>query len=141
MELLFTNNSMKLTPDEMAQILRTSPEKLKAFEKAYQVKAIDSFDENDVFGMDARTAVAQNQNRNLSDTCPDHIVDAIVKKLIGETRTIRFHDGKIDNCDWSPYGMAGPRSPMSTCGAISPARPTARSCTCGTSTRRRLTPR
>ena len=108
MELLFTNNSMKLTPDEMAQILRTSPEKLKAFEKAYQVKAIDSFDENDVFGMDARTAVAQNQNRNLSDTCPDHIVDAIVKKLIGETRTIRFHDGKIDNCDWSPYGMDVP---------------------------------
>lgn len=104
MELMFTNSTMRLSPDEMAQILRTSPEKLAAFEKAYQVKAIDSFDENDVFGMNAKTAVSQNQNRNLSDTCPEWMVDAITRKLIGETHTVRFQNGRIERCDWSLFG-------------------------------------
>ena len=98
---LFNTSVMTLSPKEMAQVLRTTPEALAKFEQAYKRDAINDADPNDLFGMNSRQA--SNELAGRLDECPGQLITDIAAGLIGATVTLSFKDGRIERNDWSGY--------------------------------------
>lgn len=93
--------AIKLSPDEMAQILRTTPEALMKFEQTYRTSAINETNPNDLFGINSRQASSELAGR--LDECPKELTDAIAAGLVKNTQTLSFKNGKIEMNDWSGY--------------------------------------
>lgn len=91
MNLFFSDKADK---ELAAELLKTSPEALKAFENAYYTTALsETAQNNDIFGISAEQAAAELDKRETS--CPEQLIDRIVDELLAQTVVYSFHDGEI----------------------------------------------
>lgn len=83
----------KMTPDEVARFLKTTPEALKAFEDTYRLHAGEGPDRSHVFGTSARQAADMIDRRKPESVELDEVCARIVKELLSMARVWAF-DGK-----------------------------------------------
>ena len=76
-----------LAKDEIAKMLKTNPEALEAFEKAYQTLPIE---EHGIYGMNAKEAAGTHDHSNDVD---EEMVHRIVTELLSETEVYKY-DGE-----------------------------------------------
>lgn len=86
-----TKNSPALKKDEVAKILRISPEALEAFEKAYEKYAFEESD--NFFEMNAKQAVMENEKAAECSENLEELKGRIVKELLSQT-VVYSYDGK-----------------------------------------------
>lgn len=92
-----------LDKDAIAQLLRTTPEALDAFEAAYAARSMNE-DRSDVFHINSRQAAALNHERPVPDAKPaDHayakeLQKRIVDELLART-SVYFFDGNLDKVE------------------------------------------
>ena len=87
-----------LSYDDMARLLRTTPEALAAFEQAYgKAKLEEPKDEHDLFGTNSREAVAMRGEQGLSDEA-DALCRRIVDELVAQT-SVWSYDGTSGACE------------------------------------------
>lgn len=99
----------KLTLDEAAELLKTSPEALSAFEKAYAIRCMDDGDQGQI-GINSRQASAkQHEVNDAAGITDDALVlssamqNQVVGELLAQTEVYVF-DGDLDHRD----GYASP---------------------------------
>ena len=79
--------------NNIAALLKTTPDALEAFEKAYQKQALDTNEmPNNLFEVSAQQAKSE-KDRPPMDAYLDHIIDRIVEELLGQTAWFEY-DGK-----------------------------------------------
>lgn len=91
-------NTSKKRKDEIAKMLKTTPEALDAFEKAYKAVEDTDHDEDNLFVMNSRQAASENRVGHL----PEHIdkeqlnklINSIVDELIEIPKGNYLTDGK-----------------------------------------------
>lgn len=99
-----------LDKDTIAELLRTTPEALDAFEAAYAARSLNE-DSSDVFHINSRQAAALNHERALPDEKPaDHayvteLQRRIVDELLART-SVYFFDGTLDKVE-RPHALPG----------------------------------
>lgn len=76
-----------LAKDEIAKMLKTNPEALEAFEKAYQTLPTE---EHGIYGMNAKEAAGTHDHSNDVD---EEMVHCIVTELLSETEVYKY-DGE-----------------------------------------------
>lgn len=54
-------NTSKKRKDEIAEMLKTNPDALEAFEKAYKAVEDTDYDEDNLFAMNSRQAVSESR--------------------------------------------------------------------------------
>lgn len=87
-----------LSYDDMARLLRTTPEALAAFEQAYgKAKLEEPKDEHDLFGTNSREAVAMRDEQGLSDKA-EALCRHIVDELTAQT-SVWSYDGESGACE------------------------------------------
>lgn len=87
-----------LSYDDMARLLRTTPEALAAFEQAYgKAKLEEPKDEHDLFGTNSREAVAMRSKQGLSDEA-EALCRRIVDELVAQT-SVWSYDGASGTCE------------------------------------------
>lgn len=86
-----------LTKDELAALLKTTPEALEAFEKAYELHSINGEDtKTNLFEINAKQAAACNHKGN-KDAVPDtELEDRIVNELLSRTVVYNYDGSKAD---------------------------------------------
>lgn len=91
-DILMDPGRISLSPDEMAELLETSPDVLRAFEERYQKNAIDVTDPHDLFGMNSRQAAGKMDR---SGTCPEDIIKRIVDGLLNQCQVLHVTEDLI----------------------------------------------
>lgn len=86
--------SKGLDKDSLARFLRTTPEALNAFEKAYTKAALEQTPES-VFEINSRHAAAAMQNKTVDNNCEeavaiDVLMERIVSELLAQTQVYVF---------------------------------------------------
>lgn len=84
--------AISLSPDEMAELLETSPEMLRTFEERYQKNAIDVADPHDLFAVNSRQAAGKVDR---TGTCPESIIQRIVDGLLGQCEVLHVTEDLI----------------------------------------------
>lgn len=77
--------------EQIVEMLQTTPEALEAFEKAYQIEALDQVSEN-FFEVNAKQAKEQVQRKG--GTVDPALIDRIVRELLEATPCVTTYDGK-----------------------------------------------
>ena len=94
---LFKKNSdVFLQRDEIAKMLKTSPEKLAEFEKYYQTQVLPNLEpeSDNMFNVNAKQAAAMTSNKKISNKEINTLIHRIVAELSAQTSTY-VYDGKI----------------------------------------------
>ena len=95
---------IKLSKEEIAELLNTSPEALTAFEKAYQTLSIQQDTDN---FLDINVHDVKNLNTHFVDIPKDYIHDLsirIVNELLSMSKTMRWKNGTF-SVDEMPYSV------------------------------------
>lgn len=87
-----------LTKDQIAELLKTTPEALATFESAYLKQAEETTSDN-FFDVNAKEAAA-NLTRTAS-VCPDEVIERIVNELLVNTSAFVYKDGKVSCVSFS----------------------------------------
>lgn len=77
----------KLSKDEVAELLKVSPDILEAFEKAYAKEALNDNDSNNLFDINAKQASKLNNEKTkelVSEKSLENITNDIVEKIVNE---------------------------------------------------------
>lgn len=79
------------TKDRIAELLKTSPEALEAFEKAYEKQSIEAGVSDNFFRINAKQ-MAEMQEGIETDACPDigKLVNRIVRELVNQTSVYSY---------------------------------------------------
>jgi len=78
--------SETLQKEQIASLLKTTPEALEAFEAAYQMQSLTEVSDN-FFDVNAKTAAALLP-KSAPSLCPDEMVDRIVDELLGKAKVL-----------------------------------------------------
>lgn len=84
-----------LTKDQIAELLKTTPEALEAFEAAYQSQA-ESEISNNFFDVNAKDAVAA-LDKSLPSVYPDEMIDRVVDELLSHSKVFVYKDGEMSS--------------------------------------------
>ena len=79
--------------DEIATLLKTTPEALDAFEAAYQKQESAGVSDN-FFDINAKTAASFLPSRH-AGVCPDEIIERIVAELLGKAKVLVYRDDEL----------------------------------------------
>ena len=79
--------------DEIATLLKTTPEALDAFEAAYQKQESAGVSDN-FFDINAKTAASFLSSRH-AGVCPDEIIERIVAELLGKAKVLVYRDDEL----------------------------------------------
>lgn len=63
-------NTSKKRKDEIAEMLKTNPDALEAFEKAYKAVEDTDYDEDNLFAMNSRQAVSESRKEQRPQVMP-----------------------------------------------------------------------
>ena len=85
--------SETLQKEQIASLLKTTPEALEAFEAAYQMQSLTEVSDN-FFDVNAKTAAALLP-KSAPSLCPDKMVDRIVDELLGKTKVLVYKDNQL----------------------------------------------
>ena len=85
---------ISLTKEEIAELLNTNPEALKAFEQAYEAAPIET---DDFFKINAKQAVDKQKELLNYSTDSNELVEQVVKELVSKTVLWSFDGTKINN--------------------------------------------
>jgi len=83
-----------LTKDQIAELLKTTPEALNAFESAY-VRQAEEVESDNFFDVNAKKAAANLTKTDSS--CPDELIDRIVNELLADTRVFVYKDNEVSS--------------------------------------------
>ena len=91
---------ISLSADEMAEILKTSPEALEEFEKSYKSASFQKGISDNYFEINAKQA-KEMKEPVLTEEAPDDLIDRIVKELVAETSVYTYEKKKQYITDFS----------------------------------------
>ena len=106
--IISKNKGKDISKDEIAKLLKTTPEALKAFEQAYNTQVIQRMpDTGNLFDMDAkstRDSVKKKEGRRVTELSQnvDKLVNRIVKELLAQA-IIYSYDGNVAQFEESLY--------------------------------------
>lgn len=97
-----------LERNDILKLLKTSPEALDAFEKAYQTHGLGTVDTKNIFELNSRQASEiLRQNTEKSGSCPE-IESSIVKELLSQTETLIFNGENVSHFIFPPLPEGTP---------------------------------
>lgn len=85
-----------LDKDDVAELLHTSPENLRAFENAYCTQVLDQEDPEEFFQINSRQAAVRNHEVNQDGTPDADLERRIIDELIAQTTVYAF-DGDLNS--------------------------------------------
>lgn len=100
--------------EEIAALLKTTPEALEAFEAAYQKQSAMEISDN-FFAINAKTAASSLPSPH-SGICPDEVIDRIVSELLGKAKVLVYRDNEL-----STISFPAPDTPPITPSELSAA--------------------
>ena len=89
LKLFFTSNmeGLEMSKDDIAKLLKTTPEALETFEKTYQTKVLPLADDDDnLFGMNAKQMAGQLDRADIAGEARA-LNDRIIAELLAQTPT------------------------------------------------------
>lgn len=95
---LFDKKNKELTKDEIAEFLKTSPEALAKFEKAYETQVLNKLPEDNLFDMNAKQAadIHSKLHNDILNKDIDELTDRIVTELLGQTVVYSYKNNKAE---------------------------------------------
>lgn len=93
---LFKKEELKLSRDAIAELLKTTPEALKAFEEKYKEYS-SFFEPNDTFGVNSRQASSMRKSvpaSEPSNISVEEIKERVIAELLAKTESYHF-DGNL----------------------------------------------
>ena len=102
-------NKAALTKDELAALLKTTPEALKAFEKAYELHSMKDEDMSDnLFEINAKQAASFNHKENAATVSDTELEERIVNELLARTVVYSYDGAKADVIRFQEHGEYPP---------------------------------
>ena len=80
---VFGNKKERFSKDDIAHLLKTTPEALNAFESAYEAASFEEQEEKGFFGINSRQAVREILNGRKAEEKSEEIVSRITAELLG----------------------------------------------------------
>lgn len=108
-ELFKRRNCSDKQKKKMAELLRTTPEALTAFENAYQTGMLEEPVSDNLFEINAKQATAMNDHLTIDELDIDSLINRIVLELLSETTYFKYEKGRVSSGD---YGIPFPEKPV-----------------------------
>lgn len=80
---IFRNKKERFSKDDVAHLLKTTPEALNAFEAAYEAASFEEQEEKGLFGINSRQAVREVLDGRAAEEKSEEIVSRITAELLG----------------------------------------------------------
>ncbi len=96
--------SLKLSNDEIAELLKTTPEALEAFERTYQTEVLGNESQSDnFFDLNSRM-MSELSKQDSSSVDVSDIINRIVNEFLSEVFVYKYRRG-VGQCFTSPSGL------------------------------------